>query len=330
MYAAHYGHYNVIKMLIDNGANVNAQEWVQGRTALMLASSCGHTRCLEALVTLGGADINIKDYNGRTASYYAIHSGHGRNKIISKVLKIQPKSKIISRPITKLKHNEIVPVVTITKPKSDSNDNSAKSSKLTEPFTPYMHFPISGSENETLSSSPVVSNVSSPNKQKDSAQNFTPHFHVNISRGGKRRLHLYNNYENGNSIPSKTFRMSEDSNSKDLSKDPLPKNLDQLLTRLDLMEYRELFTKNGIDLYCFLTLSESDFENLGIYAIGHRRKLSLAQTRFREFVEISDTQERFFADWLLYERENLKKENEELKLKIKQLEALWDTIGPHI
>jgi len=294
MYAAHYGHYNVIKLLIDNGANVNAQEWVQGRTALMLASSCGHTRCLEALVTLGGADIDIKDYNGRTASYYAIHSGHGRNKIISKVLKIQPKNRIISRPITKVKRSEPIPTLTVTKAENDSSNHSFNTPDIIDTFTPYMHFPVSSSDTDGLSSSSAKLSIHrTPNEDKGSAQDFTPLFRLDIPKGGKRRLHLYNNCDSGHSIPSKTFKSCEDSASKDILKDQsqLPKNLDQLLTRLDLLEYRELFTKNGIDLYCFLTLSESDFENLGIYAIGHRRKLSLAQTRFREFVEINDTQE---------------------------------------
>lgn len=67
MYAANYGHYNVIKALLDHNANSNYKDATNGRTALMLAASNGHTRCIEMLVGQGKADIRIKDFQNYTA-----------------------------------------------------------------------------------------------------------------------------------------------------------------------------------------------------------------------------------------------------------------------
>ena len=89
MYAAHYGHYNVIRVLLQHGANNSLQEPNNGKTALMLAASNGHTRCIEMLVCQGGADITQRDFSGNSASFYATHYGHGSNKIIARLLAIR-------------------------------------------------------------------------------------------------------------------------------------------------------------------------------------------------------------------------------------------------
>jgi len=87
MYAASYGHYNIIKSLLEYNADSNLKELSAGRTALMMAASNGHTRCIEMLVQ-GKADIRLKDNQGYTAAYYATHYGHGGNKIIARLLNI--------------------------------------------------------------------------------------------------------------------------------------------------------------------------------------------------------------------------------------------------
>lgn len=134
MYAAHFGHYNIIKVLIDNGGAVNVQEWVRGRTPLMLAASCGHTRCLEVLITLGCADVDLFDFEGHNAAYYAIHSGHGRNKIIAKLLRIHQKPRSVSkaRPVTKSVNPDIV--VTQVTHEMKNDQNSASSTESSSPL----------------------------------------------------------------------------------------------------------------------------------------------------------------------------------------------------
>ena len=66
MEASYEGHLKVIKYLIENGkVNVNAKD-DDGWTALMRASWRGYFEIVKYLVEKG-ADINIKNNNGKTA-----------------------------------------------------------------------------------------------------------------------------------------------------------------------------------------------------------------------------------------------------------------------
>ena len=63
--AAHTGELEVVKTLIENGADVNAQSR-HGITALMYAASEGNFDIIKYLVE-HGADVNIKSEDGETA-----------------------------------------------------------------------------------------------------------------------------------------------------------------------------------------------------------------------------------------------------------------------
>jgi len=72
--AASRGHTDVVKLLLDNGANISFKEngiW----TPLMLACMNGHYDTAKLLLD-SGAEIDIKTPLGETALYYAIENGH--------------------------------------------------------------------------------------------------------------------------------------------------------------------------------------------------------------------------------------------------------------
>lgn len=374
MYAAHYGHYNVVKMLIDYGANVNITEKIQGRTPLMLAASCGHTRCIEVLITLGAADIDMTDTQGHNAAYYAIHSGHGRNKIIAKLLKIQGKSRSSSSTNATSSTSTSSSLVSsasrtrpLTKGRSDAspaNGNSNGNNNANNNNNSYSKHASNRGQNVTISSNKITSTTkpdiiisqenirpiiedSSPfsngngnNKKNDDSSTcdyYSPYLSLNREwspLGGRQftpsspssPFCINNGFTPQLTIDGlmgkRRLPMSEQNDcSRSESRSPLPENLDSLLKRIGLPQYSQLFNSHGIDLYCFLTLNEADFEKIGITLLGHKQKLYMAQLRFRESVEIASTQEQFLADWLLSERENLKKENHELKMKLKGVET---------
>ncbi|CAG2106272.1 unnamed protein product, partial [Medioppia subpectinata] len=85
MYAANYGHFNIIRLLVRHNVNVNFQDSI-GRTALMMAACNGHTRCIDALINYGNADKELSDVSGANALIYAVNNGHGSNKLIKSLL----------------------------------------------------------------------------------------------------------------------------------------------------------------------------------------------------------------------------------------------------
>ncbi len=82
MLAAQGGHLDVVQLLIENGADVNARN-LAGVTALMEASRGGFDRIVELLLK-NGAEVNVKieskwgtrKLNGTTALMLAATAGH--------------------------------------------------------------------------------------------------------------------------------------------------------------------------------------------------------------------------------------------------------------
>lgn len=75
--ASKYGHLDVVKFLIENGAKINQQVELEGTpeeeggniysdTALMYASRAGHIDIVKYIIDKG-ADVNLKDFKGSTA-----------------------------------------------------------------------------------------------------------------------------------------------------------------------------------------------------------------------------------------------------------------------
>ena len=72
--ASQEGHTEIVAMLLEKGANVNAKT-KDGRRALFLASANGHAEIV-AMLLAAGADVNAKDNDGWTALIVASWYGH--------------------------------------------------------------------------------------------------------------------------------------------------------------------------------------------------------------------------------------------------------------
>lgn len=324
MYAAHYGHYNVIRMLVDHGCDVNLREWTSQRTALMMAASNGHTRCVETLVTHGKARVELVDGNGKNAAYYATHYGHGNNKIIARTLGIRDSRG--PRPITKSapRHQpSIVVAPPSVKKVASPLPSRASTTGPTTPLTSYSPFlsPFQFSscfQNQAISfstpTSAIGSEVRRANSGGKSVDPQTPKLEVGSELAQRRKRKM--NISGGSLSCGDSLSPASDCSSRS---PPLPSSLEQLLARIELSQYKTLFEENAIGLYQFLTMTETDLKALGGIPFGHRLQLVLAQIRFRESVEIRHPQESFLADWLLHEREQLLAENEALKELVEQL-----------
>lgn len=75
MLSSYFGHDNVVKLLVENGADVEAKDSEYGRTALSWAAENGHTAISKLLVD-NNADLETKDVRyGRTALSWAAGKG---------------------------------------------------------------------------------------------------------------------------------------------------------------------------------------------------------------------------------------------------------------
>ena len=73
--AAQIGHNEIVKLLLDHGAQANLQN-INGDTALMIASQRGHTNCVEHLLLRKDIDVNLQNSKECTALMLASENGH--------------------------------------------------------------------------------------------------------------------------------------------------------------------------------------------------------------------------------------------------------------
>lgn len=66
MYAANLGYTEIVRSLVEAGANINLPRKRYGLTALMLAASANHFDIVRLLISKG-ADVNAKNEDGSTA-----------------------------------------------------------------------------------------------------------------------------------------------------------------------------------------------------------------------------------------------------------------------
>ncbi|XP_062517139.1 ankyrin repeat family A protein 2-like isoform X1 [Corticium candelabrum] len=87
-FACNNGHYRLVRLLLDLGANVNATD-SHGGTPLIYAANCGHSSVVQSLLE-NGADVTYKTRIGMTALDYAVHQDHAevRNVIEKYCLKV--------------------------------------------------------------------------------------------------------------------------------------------------------------------------------------------------------------------------------------------------
>jgi ankyrin repeat protein len=91
MMAAQAGHLELVELLIEAGANVNAQNDCNS-TALMFASRCGHISVVRTLLA-AGANVNVQHITGKTPLAYALHEyshSEGYNEIIEELIRAYP------------------------------------------------------------------------------------------------------------------------------------------------------------------------------------------------------------------------------------------------
>ena len=59
------GHFEIVKCLVETGADVNAKVGLYNETALIIASKCGHFKMAKYLIE-NGAEVNARDKGNDT------------------------------------------------------------------------------------------------------------------------------------------------------------------------------------------------------------------------------------------------------------------------
>ncbi len=75
MIASQKGHYKVFELLLQKGADLNARNKYNGKTALIQASKHGHHQTVQLLLR-AGSDSSVRDNEGLTAEEQAFISDH--------------------------------------------------------------------------------------------------------------------------------------------------------------------------------------------------------------------------------------------------------------
>jgi len=75
MRASWYGHIEIVNFLVENGADINSQDYEYGYTSLIIASKCGHIEIVKHLIEKG-VDINVTNLDGKTALILALENRH--------------------------------------------------------------------------------------------------------------------------------------------------------------------------------------------------------------------------------------------------------------
>ena len=94
------GHVNVLRYLVENGADVNALLY-ENRTPLMLAILCGHLNAATFLME-HGADVNIHDNDGKTAVHYVVDKFSDSRDVLSCLVKHGADVNVLSKNVTPL------------------------------------------------------------------------------------------------------------------------------------------------------------------------------------------------------------------------------------
>ena len=292
---------------------------------LCLAATNGHTRSIDVLVNYGKADKMLKDLSGTNAYQYAKNCGHGNNKLIKTLLLNSTQNyphelkgramSTRSEPPPQVNYpngynKDLKKEVVVANPDIyNPYETNAFSSSLWKPIKSdlFKHF----RQNEIGSTESLASNGFSCSPPESNT--LSDGFALSSSQSSQC---------SAISLPPDYKRKSAATRKKStLIPIPavMPKTLFHLLTRLDLIQYLDLFESNGIDFYQFLTLTDLDFQKLGITCYGHRKRLSVAQLRYHESLDITCSQESFLTDYLLNERETMSQRIHELEQKLKRL-----------
>ncbi|CAG5084194.1 Oidioi.mRNA.OKI2018_I69.PAR.g10575.t1.cds [Oikopleura dioica] len=292
MYASMFGFINLVEILLENGADIDAKDYENGWTALMQATYYGQAQIAKYLI-LSGANVNLRAKNGLTAFDMAMLINLNDTELFRMLadrsieMDMQPK---------KSSFNDLS-----TASKGTTSQSTNILSKITKSFRTLAK-PSKNMSTEDLSATMIRKKISPNNSQSLSQQIFSPLHQVplnlrktdDLPELGPPKTSLRRNIppaspktNTDSSAPStqkSTTRKSASASSKTsstLTPTLHDLNLDDdvrsVLDELSMTKkYQKIFAEQEIDIEVFKNLNQSDLEELGITQPKIRQKLMLA------------------------------------------------------
>ncbi|XP_076058403.1 uncharacterized protein LOC143035334 isoform X2 [Oratosquilla oratoria] len=277
MYAAYYGHKDVVLLLMNFKASVHIRNDM-GCTALMLAAMCGNDEVVKLLLKAGSI-LETRDSMDRTALFHAVCSGH--HGVTELLLKHR------ANPNTCKRGSGQTPLIAA----AGTGDVAMVSLLLQYGALPSLtthqgHCAIRIAHEAGYSS--IVTLI----------QQWS-------SKGGPV---VAPQLEDGPAaVEAKRSQMRQRGGALCVdSATVVPTDLESLLNELGLHSYMNVFREQDVDLQVFLTLTDQDLKECGIQKLGPRRKMTSAIARWHSNAPLrSSGVECAYADKLEVEMQEL-------------------------
>uniref|UniRef100_A0A8C4PFE1 Ankyrin repeat and sterile alpha motif domain containing 3 n=1 Tax=Equus asinus TaxID=9793 RepID=A0A8C4PFE1_EQUAS len=333
------GHQQMVKFLLDSGANANVREPIYGFTPLMEAAAAGHE--------IIGVQVDTRDHNAHSPSlpkslyrspekYEDLSSSdesfpvpQRQRPCRKKGLSIHEGPRALAR-ITAIGlggtarrpgYEQVPPRGYVTFNSSEENpleegglcyrdvtspindrdvESSSSSSREEHAFCAHLGAVRSSSSSEGLARAPGVSSEASLESNEDSD-------HVRKSSVRKQTKSYVKAKNRHSNSPSPAAACSPGSVPQ-AEQPPYsgPQDLATLLEQIGCLKYLQVFEEQDVDLRIFLTLTESDLKEIGITLFGPKRKMTSAIARWHSSARPpSDALELAYADRLEAEMQEL-------------------------
>ena len=176
IYAAQQGSVDNIRILLKHNVNPDYQNPATGLSALSAAAAAGQEKAAQVLVS-NGADVNLKDKNGRTALFFA--SENGQTGLMRQLLRMGADINIVDNNgqnvFIAAAQNQNIPSMQVLTPEYFSIDSADAKSKTALMYT---------TENGIDALQWMIENGADLNRQDDNGNSALMHAIKNLNEKG--------------------------------------------------------------------------------------------------------------------------------------------------
>lgn len=281
MYAAHYGHMDIIDFLLESKASVHVRNH-HGCNALMVAAVCGNDTIVEILIKAGSI-LETRDNRDWTALFHAVCTGY--HNVVALLLKHRVNLNSCERA------TGMTPLMYAAKMGDIGLVKALLQKGAATSLTTHQ-----GHTAARIAQDACFYEVAAAITQCGLQVGSAPSLYDGPAAIEARRTDQQAN--------QRTSRSNSTTPSVD-NTNVQPTDLETLLGQLGLSSYMNVFREQDVDLQVFLTLTDQDLKECGIQKLGPRRKMTSAIARWHSNAPLRSDVECAYADKLEVEMQEL-------------------------